>query len=272
MADVLSSAEERDEQRLPDLKDGEIGVVTKIDILSKRTRPPARYTEGTLVADMEAAGKYLTDPKLKQILKKTSGLGTGATRAAIIEELKTQKLLEARGRYIVATEKGRALIAFLPPVLYDIATTAHWEARLDHIAQGADSSLFDRDIIAQVREHIETLRLLKGMQRGTTVTTTNSKGARSMSNENKRANKPTDKMLGYAKKIAAALGKPLPKEVSQDFDACREFIDAHKDTPFPPSEKALNFAKSIAEQKGLELPDSVQRSARELSQWIDANK
>ncbi len=88
----------------------------------------------------------------------------------------------------------------------------------------------------------------------------------------KRANKPTDKMLEFAKNVAKRIGVRVPDEVMTDFDACREFLDSNKEAAMRPSDKQLNFAKSIAERKGVDIPEEVLNNGRELSKWIDDHK
>lgn len=90
-------------------------------------------------------------------------------------------------------------------------------------------------------------------------------------NTQQRTNKPTDKMLEFAKNVAKKLGQPLPDEVINSFDACRAFLDANKDAANRPSEKQLNFAKTIAERKGVTIPPETLANGKELSKWIDAN-
>jgi len=85
-------------------------------------------------------------------------------------------------------------------------------------------------------------------------------------------NPPTEKMLGYAERIANAFGTELPSDASLDFEACKTFIDQYADKPFPPSQKQLAFAEKIAEQNGLEIDEETRSEAKLLSAWIDDNK
>lgn len=79
---------------------------------------------------------------------------------------------------------------------------------------------------------------------------------------------PTDKMIGFAEKLAARKGIEVPAQAREDFDACREFIDAHN----APSEKQLAFAQKIAEERGVAVPDEALKDGGKLSRWIDENK
>lgn len=103
---------------------------------AKQTKPPARFTEGTLIEAMKTIGKSIENPALKKILKETAGIGTEATRAAIIETLIKREYLARKGKQLISTDKGRQLIHLLPLIVTDPVMTAHWEQELDAIAQG----------------------------------------------------------------------------------------------------------------------------------------
>lgn len=81
------------------------------------------YTEGTLLKDMAAIAKYVDDPMLKTRLKESSGIGTEATRASILDILKKRNFLTAKGKAIISTPTGRALIHRLPVGLADPGET-----------------------------------------------------------------------------------------------------------------------------------------------------
>jgi len=123
-------------QTLPNTTVGETADVLKATLETKQTKPPVRYTEGTLIAAMKSIGKLITDTKLKKVLRETSGIGTEATRANIIETLLQRDFLQKQKKQIVSTQTGRALIAILPDEIKDPITTALWEQELDDIAQG----------------------------------------------------------------------------------------------------------------------------------------
>ena len=123
-------------QPLPQVNEGDTTLVDNTNIGSKQTKPPARYTEGTLISAMKAVGKHIEDPRLKRILRETSGIGTEATRAGIIETLLQRGFITKQKKHIISTPTGRALIAILPDAIKNPATTALWEQGLDDIAQG----------------------------------------------------------------------------------------------------------------------------------------
>lgn len=123
-------------QTLPPVTVDEIAKVLNTSLETKQTKPPARFTEGTLIAAMKSVGKSITDTKLKKILRETSGIGTEATRASIIETLFQRNFIQKQKKQIVSTQTGRGLIAILPDEIKAPATTALWEQGLDDIAQG----------------------------------------------------------------------------------------------------------------------------------------
>jgi len=133
-----SKPEKQDDenQTLPAVSVGDIAKVLNAAVETKQTKPPAHYTEGTLIAAMKSIGKLISDAKLKKVLRETSGIGTEATRAGIIETLLQRDFLQKQKKQIVSTQTGRALIAILPDDIKDPATTALWEQRLEDIAQG----------------------------------------------------------------------------------------------------------------------------------------
>ncbi|MGC9217066.1 DNA topoisomerase 3 [Acidithiobacillus sp.] len=121
---------------LPVLTKGETLVVTAADVQSKQTKPPSRFTDGTLIDAMSNIHKYVEDPQAKAKLKETSGIGTEATRASIMETLIKRGFIERKGKQVLSTTAGRAVIKALPDVLTNPATTAQWEDVLGAIADG----------------------------------------------------------------------------------------------------------------------------------------
>lgn len=130
-------SEER-EQSLPDLKLKDRINLLSVKALSGKTKPPKRYTEATLLSAMEHPGKQLEDEKLRETLEKTSGLGTPATRADIIEKLFNSFYMERNGKEIVPTSKGIQLIDLVPQELRSPELTAKWEKQLDEISRGRE--------------------------------------------------------------------------------------------------------------------------------------
>lgn len=120
----------------PAIKDGDPGRVADVAVKSGKTTPPKRYTEATLIADMRSIAKFVSDPRLKAVLKETSGIGTAATQATTIDKLKDQEYIEARKKELVSTTFGRNVIDALPVQICDPGTTAVWEDALGRIAKG----------------------------------------------------------------------------------------------------------------------------------------
>ncbi len=126
-------------QMLPSLRDGEPARLSDAAVEDKETRPPPRYSEGTLVEAMQNAWRFVEDESLRERLKEAKGIGTPATRAEIIRGLKTQDFLVADGKNIVPTERGLALFAVLEqadPALVDPGVTAQMEHLLDLVLTG----------------------------------------------------------------------------------------------------------------------------------------
>jgi DNA topoisomerase-3 len=127
------------EQRLPRLDRGERVQTRRVESIAKETKPPRRYTDASLLAAMETAGKLVEDEELREAMK-DSGIGTPATRAAIIERLIQVGYLERDGRSLVCTEKGLNVIRLLDEhPLTSPSLTGDWEHRLARIEQGEDS-------------------------------------------------------------------------------------------------------------------------------------
>lgn len=120
---------------LPPLAVGNENKVTATKVLNKSTKPPAPYTEATLLSAMENAGRFVEDEALKEQLKE-AGLGTPATRAAIIERLIKVGYVKRVKKNLIATEKAVKLIAIVPKELKSPETTAKWERALSRIAKG----------------------------------------------------------------------------------------------------------------------------------------
>jgi len=136
------SASEEDEgrdQQLPRLERGERPQTTHVESLEKETKPPRRYSDASLLGAMETAGKLVDDDELREAMSE-SGIGTPATRAAIIERLIDVGYVERDGRALVPTEKGMNVIRLLDGhPLTEPALTGEWEKRLEEIEQGTET-------------------------------------------------------------------------------------------------------------------------------------
>ncbi len=136
----------------PELTQGQAQDVVDVEALKKKTRPPKRFTEATLLTAMETAGKTLDEKELSDAMKET-GLGTPATRASIIEVLLKREYILRNGKMLEATDKGIRLIEVVHPEVKSPAMTGQWEAYLNRIHRGgAQLDPFLKGIEEYVRE------------------------------------------------------------------------------------------------------------------------
>jgi DNA topoisomerase-3 len=135
------------DQQLPKLERGEEVETRRVESLERETKPPRRYTDASLLAAMETAGKLVEEDELREAMK-DSGIGTPATRAAIIERLIDVGYVERDGRSLVVTDKGLNVVKLLGEhPLTSPGMTGDWERRLARIETGEDSrQRFMRDI------------------------------------------------------------------------------------------------------------------------------
>ena len=147
----FENEEEHDEQELPVVSEGEVLKVLKVNLDKLMTKPPARFTEATLLSAMENPHKYVTvDKAAAKTLNETGGIGTVATRADIIEKLYNMFYIEKNGNAIVPTSKGKQLIDLVPEDLKSPLLTAKWEMELDLISRGKQDA---KDFIKRMREY-----------------------------------------------------------------------------------------------------------------------
>ena len=164
--DERRDEDEGREQQLPRLEKGERVETRDVSFTEKETQPPRRYSDASLLAAMETAGKFVDEEELREALKE-SGIGTPATRAAIIERLIEVGYVERDGRALVATEKGVNVIRLLDAhPLTSPGLTGDWEGRLGKIEHGGDSrERFMSDIEKFATETVHELDLkLKGVR------------------------------------------------------------------------------------------------------------
>ncbi len=133
---------------LPLLKPGERYPVDSLELKTRERKPPSRYTDATLIAAMETAGKAIDDDDLRAIMK-GKGLGTESTRAAIIQRLEQTEYVSREGKFFAPTDKGRSLIAQVGERIASPSLTAAMEEKLAGIERGEYSSV-------ELREEIES--------------------------------------------------------------------------------------------------------------------
>ena len=140
------------DQRLPELKAGIRLKVLKTSLNTGKTKPPARFTEATLLAAMENPVKYMEtrDREAVKTIGETGGLGTVATRADIIEKLFHSFMMEKRGNEIYITSKAKQLLELVPEDLKKPELTADWEMKLSQIAKG---KIRQGDFLHEIRDY-----------------------------------------------------------------------------------------------------------------------
>jgi DNA topoisomerase-3 len=152
-----SAAEDGDTPNLVAVKKGEKARTEKIDVLATQTKPPARFTEATLLTAMEGAGKLVEDEELREAMKER-GLGTPATRAVVIEKLIAEEYLVRLGRELQATPKAFSLITLLRgldiPELASPEMTGEWEYKLKEMEHGKLKRVSFMREIAKMTRHI----------------------------------------------------------------------------------------------------------------------
>ena len=133
---------DKDAPILPNVKKGDPIKVKSVQCPKKKTQPPKPYTDATLLSAMENAGRFVDNEELAEALKE-SGLGTPATRAAIIERLAEVGYITRKAKSLVPTEKGMKLIEAVPAELKSPETTGKWEKGLARVAKsGMDPDKF----------------------------------------------------------------------------------------------------------------------------------
>ena len=144
-----SGETDEEEKKLPVLEEGQRLAVTGTEVLEHFTKPPARYTEDTLLAAMERAG----DEEMVDDVER-KGIGTPATRAEVIEKLVKDGFVRREKKLLIPTEEGKKLIMVLPDMLKSAKLTADWENALTRVAKG---ELDSTDFMADIRMLVSAL-------------------------------------------------------------------------------------------------------------------
>ena len=141
---------------LPSITDGNIYDYVFHQLQNKKTKPPTRFTEGKLLDAMENAGRYVEDNNAKNILKQTKGIGTGATRNAILENLYKSGFLVKKGKTIYPTEKCMQWMSVTPSdsPLKSPLMTAELEDKLSQVESGL---LSVTDFLKQTNQQVDDL-------------------------------------------------------------------------------------------------------------------
>lgn len=165
---------------LPACKAGDQAIVRQAARVAKKTEPPKRYTDGTLITAMESIDKEIDDPRMKLVMKskEKAGIGTEATRANIIDNLFKRGYLANEKKSVVPTPRGMELIELLikvSPQLVDPVLTAHWEEQLAQVEHGNLSlEAFElsitnwlKTIDADIKSKAGTMQVSGAAQKGT---------------------------------------------------------------------------------------------------------
>ncbi|MFY0992653.1 DNA topoisomerase 3 [Halomonas sp. C05BenzN] len=151
--------ENPEQDQLPPMRQGEPAVINGAELADKLTRPPPHFTEATLLAAMENIARFVTEPRFKQILKDTAGLGTPATRAGTIQGAVDRGYLQRKKKTLHATDKAHALVTILPEAVKSPGMTAAWEQQLEKIAAGdARMTTFMEQITGWVSNMVTTVK------------------------------------------------------------------------------------------------------------------
>ena len=145
--------EDKEEISIPDWQEGNMLALKGCSLTEGKTKPKPLHTEATLLSAMETAGKDIEDEAMRQAMK-DCGIGTPATRAAIIETLFKRGYMERCKKSLVPTEKGLALYSVVKTMrIADVAMTGEWEKELARIERGELSAeTFSKEIEAYTRE------------------------------------------------------------------------------------------------------------------------
>ena len=134
-ADAEVNADEKSDQHLPQVNNGDQVQFTQADINACVTKPPSRFNPSTLLKAMKEIYKYVKDDKLKVILKECSGIGTEATRAGIIQQLQDKGFVKIVKKYLVPTDTAYMMINVIAENLTYPDITALWEKNLEAISR-----------------------------------------------------------------------------------------------------------------------------------------
>ncbi len=263
------------DQPLPDLTDGEVATLTDPKVEAKRTQPPPRYSEGTLVEAMQNAWRFVKDPDLRERLKEAKGIGTPATRGEIIKGLKRQNLLAADGKFVVPTAAGLQIFELLrsaAPSLVDPGTTARWEMQLDDIVSGRTEFRSVIDGIAEMADQL--IAILRG-HHGSTVDLETSPAlpgrgrARSGGKPGTRK-RPTDassvKRAPSRHRSSKPTGSAEPAATASSAEAANR---RSTNGGAAPSAKMVAYAKSLASNKNVPLPPGYDRDFGTCRRFLD---
>ena len=223
--------EKEDERPLPPLTKGGVEC-REARVEEKRTKPPAHYTEGSLIKAMANVARFVDDQQLRKILRDNQGIGTEATRAGIIETLKKRDFLKSQGKSLLATPLGRQVVEQSPEQLSNPAITAWWEQSLAEVERGEESlERFEARAVTWLKRLLATVepeRIHEPMKGNARPFAKRRRGGKGGKRGYKgRSNPPTGKMIAFAERLAERAGVEPPKGYKSSFDTCKKFLDGN---------------------------------------------
>ncbi|MCT4542903.1 MAG: DNA topoisomerase III [Vallitalea sp.] len=156
---VIGNNNEDTTQKQTKFKTGDKVIIDKVYYTEGTTKPPSRYTEALLLADMENPKKFVKENKIKETLENVGGIGTVATRADIIEKLYNTYYIENHDGKIHPTSKGKQLLELVPEDIKSPMLTAKWEMELTGISKGTvKEPIFINNIKDYTKELVEVVK------------------------------------------------------------------------------------------------------------------
>ena len=206
------------DQSLPVHKEGEKLKIRDIRLKEGKTKPPARFTEASLLAAMENPVKYLStgDRQAAKTLGETGGLGTVATRADIIEKLFHSFMMEKKGNEIYLTSKAKQLLELVPEDLKKPELTADWEKKLADISKGKlKQDTFLKEIRNYTCEIVDEIKTGNGTFRHDNITNkicpNCGKRLLAVNGKNSRMLVCQDRECGYRETVSRTTNARCPK-------------------------------------------------------------
>jgi DNA topoisomerase-3 len=262
------------EGHLPQLTDGEDAVLPAPKVESKRTAPPPRYNEGTLIDAMQNAWRFVDDKAMRDRLKEAKGIGTPATRAEIIKGLKRQNLLVTDRKLIVPTEAGLQLFEVLrdaAPALVDPGTTAQREMHLDAVVT---SQMDFRSVIDGIAaEAGKMIAVLRQRPRGGVDLQAEPSVKATASKRSARKTQGSATATSAAKTPRKAVSaKPRKSKTLKSADAIAtptETVGAGQSGK--PTSRMVSYARKLSKMKGVALPPDCEHDFQACRRFLDAH-
>lgn len=215
--------DDEEEQIFPALSSGSVVDCVNSKLSEKKTTPPSRYTEGTLIKAMTNIHTLVSDPEQKKKLKEKKGIGQEATRTGILENLFKRTLLFRQGKQIISSPAGRALVKALPKKVIDPALTAVWEDALDKIAEGKMSSQMfkqkQNEWVIKLVEEAKNVQIDK-IEQPTNMKSSNKSSVGTKTSSTATSQKPAIKGKTCPKCKQGTLVKKTAKASGKEFLGC----------------------------------------------------